>query len=81
MLANCSSAHGFGVDADSGKLLWTVPLKSPYGVNVLTPVYGAGSIFYTTPYFDGACYRLQPTADGIKPKRRGTRRSIPAPAA
>ena len=41
ILANCSSAHGFAVDADTGKLLWTVPLQSPYGVNITTPVYGA----------------------------------------
>ena len=27
-VANCSSAHGFGVDADTGKLLWTVPLRN-----------------------------------------------------
>ena len=29
IVANCSSAHGFGVDADTGKLLWTVPLRNP----------------------------------------------------
>jgi len=69
LLAGCSAAQGFGVDAESGKLLWKVPLKSPYGVNVLTPVYGAGSIFYTTPYFYGACYRLQPGADGPEPEK------------
>ena len=33
-VANCSSAHGFGVDADTGKLLWTVPLRNSFGVNV-----------------------------------------------
>ena len=69
LLAGCSAAQGFGVDAASGKLLWKVPLKSPYGVNVLTPVYGDGSIFYTTPYFYGACYRLQPTADGMQAEK------------
>ena len=34
IMANCCSAHGFAVDADKGKLLWTVPLRSPYGVNI-----------------------------------------------
>ena len=66
ILANCSSAHGFAVDADTGKLLWTVPLENRYGTNVVTPVYGAGRIFYVTAYADGACYRLQPGSRGME---------------
>ncbi len=50
VIANCSSAHGFGVDADTGRLLWTVPLANPYGTNVATPVYHAGRVFFMTPY-------------------------------
>ena len=69
IIANCSSAHGFAVDADTGKLLWTVPLKSPYGVNVATPVYGAGRIFYTTPYVYGTCYQLRPGERGPQPEK------------
>lgn len=61
ILANCSSGHGFGVDADTGKLLWNVPLKNQYDVNASTPVYGFGQVHYATAYFIGACYRL--TAD------------------
>ncbi len=63
VLAGCCSAHGFGVDADSGGLLWTVPLKNQFGVNAATPVYGDGCVFYVTPYGEqGRLYRLQ--ADG-----------------
>ena len=63
LIANCSSAHGFGVDADTGKLLWTVPLRNPHGVNASTPVYGSGSVFYVTPYAEnGRLYKL--IADG-----------------
>ncbi len=66
VIANCSSAHGFGVDADTGKLLWTVPLRNPHGVNVTTPVYGSGSVFYVTPYTEnGRLYRLSADAQGI----------------
>jgi outer membrane protein assembly factor BamB len=64
IIANCSSAHGFAVDADTGRLLWTVPLRSPYGVNVATPVYGAARVFYTTPYVYGTCYALRPGPTG-----------------
>jgi outer membrane protein assembly factor BamB len=66
LIASCSSAHGFGVDADTGKLLWTVPLRNPYGVNVATPVYGSGSVFYMTPYAEhGRLYRLRVDRQGI----------------
>jgi len=66
LIAQCSSAHGFGVDADSGRLLWTVPLENRYGVNTSTPVYGSGCVFYVTPYAEnGRLYRLRPTPRGI----------------
>jgi len=66
LIANCSSAHGFGVDADTGKLLWTVPLSNPHGVNVATPIYGAGCLFHVTPYAEhGRLYRLRAEAQGI----------------
>jgi outer membrane protein assembly factor BamB len=66
LIANCSSEHGFGADADTGKLLWTVPLKNQYGVNVATPVYGSGRVFYVTPYGEhGRLYRLRADADRV----------------
>ena len=66
MIANCSSAHGFGVDADTGELLWTVPLKNPHGVNVSTPVYGSGRVFFVTPYAEhGRQYSLHADGDTI----------------
>jgi outer membrane protein assembly factor BamB len=66
ILANCSSAHGFGVDADTGRLLWTAPLHNPYGTNVSTPVYGSGRVFFMTPYSElGRQYRLRPDAAGL----------------
>jgi outer membrane protein assembly factor BamB len=66
LIANCSSAHGFGVDADTGKLLWTIPLSNPHGVNVATPIYGSGCLFHVTPYAEhGRLYRLQANAQGF----------------
>ena len=59
VIANCSAVHGFGVDADTGKLLWTVPLKNQFGTNISTPVYGSGQVFFVTPYAEyGRLYRL-----------------------
>ncbi len=59
VVANCSAAHGFGVDALTGELLWAVPLRNQYDTNVATPIYGDGRIFYVTPYTQlGRQYRL-----------------------
>ncbi len=67
LIANCSSHHGFGVDADSGQMLWTVPLTNPHKVNTATPIYGSGAVYYVTPYAqNGRLYQLQldqPTPD------------------
>jgi len=66
LIANCSSAHGFGVDAGSGELLWRVPLKNRYGTNVATPMYGSGGVFYVTPYAElGRLYALRLNGQGI----------------
>jgi outer membrane protein assembly factor BamB len=65
-IANCSSAHGFGVDADTGELLWTVPLKNKYGTNIATPVYGSGRVLFMTPYTElGRQYELVADGTGV----------------
>jgi outer membrane protein assembly factor BamB len=69
IIANCSSGHVFAVDADSGKLLWTVPLKNTFGVNVAAPVYGADRIFCTTPYVYGTCYSLPAWPSRSQPEK------------
>jgi outer membrane protein assembly factor BamB len=66
IIANCTSRHGFGVDADTGALLWTVPLTNPHLVNSSTPVHGPGGVFYVTSYTEmGRLYRLREEAGGI----------------
>ncbi len=67
LIANCSSAHGFGVDANSGELLWTVPLKNPHKVNTSTPVFGSGAIYYVTAFTEGGrLYRLHLEPDATR---------------
>jgi outer membrane protein assembly factor BamB len=75
LITNCSSAHGFGVDADTGELLWAVPLKNPHGVNVSTPVYGSGSVYYVTPYAEmGRAYHLVADGQGVSAEHIWTSR-------
>ena len=65
IIANCSAEHGFGLDADTGQLLWTVPLRNPYGVTCSTPVYGEGCVFYvTTDVVGGSLYRVGTDSPG-----------------
>lgn len=66
VISTCSAEHGFGVDADTGRLLWTVPLKNQFGTNISTPVYGDGLVYFVTPYAEhGRAYRLDANSDGI----------------
>ena len=40
-------AHNvFGFDPDNGRLLWTHPHDTPYGLNVSTPVWGPGNLLF-----------------------------------
>jgi|GEM_PF-80848 len=59
IITNCSAAYGFGVDADTGELLWAVPVRNQFDTNVSTPIFGDGRVFYVTPYTHlGRQYRL-----------------------
>ncbi len=66
LIAHCSASYGFGADADTGELLWKVPLKNRFGTNISTPIYGAEAVFYVTPFTElGRLYRLRAGQQGI----------------
>ncbi len=48
-IVNCSLRHVFGVDADTGKLLWTQPYPTQYSVIATTPVIVGNGVFITAP--------------------------------
>ena len=54
MLVNYTNPHAWGVDADTGKLQWKVPLKTRWGAAVSTPVYADGTVFFVAPDGPGA---------------------------
>ncbi len=68
-IINCSAAYGFGVDADTGELLWTVPVKNRYGTNVSPPVYDSGRVFFMTPY-DSLGHQYQLVSEGDRVEAR-----------
>jgi len=48
-IVNCSLRHMFGVEAKTGKLLWTYPLPTQYGVIAATPTLVNDAVLMTAP--------------------------------
>lgn len=68
-LVSCSSRHIFGVDADSGELLWTRPAPTRYLVIANTPVLVDDAVFFAAPdqLADGAgLYRVRTENRSVK---------------
>jgi outer membrane protein assembly factor BamB len=60
MIVSCSSRHAFGVDAETGRLLWTRPLPTRFQVIATTPVRINDAVFVTAPDGQGgSLYRLR----------------------
>ncbi len=67
LLVGCSLRHVFGVDAETGRLLWTRPLVTRYSVIAATPVLVGNAIFVTAPDTkDAALYRLNETGSDVE---------------
>lgn len=65
-IVSCSLRHAFGIDADTGRLLWTYPLPSRYQVIAATPNLIGNGLFFTAPDAGGGrLLRLQPRATGL----------------
>jgi outer membrane protein assembly factor BamB len=59
LIAGCSTRHFFGVDADSGELVWTRALPTRYAVIAATPVLVDNAVFVTAPDTEaGGLFRL-----------------------
>jgi len=48
-IVGCSSRHAFGVDAETGKLLWTRPMPTRWEVLGIAPVLYNDAVFVTGP--------------------------------
>lgn len=65
-LVGCSLRHVFGVDADTGLLLWTRPLRTRFSVIAATPVLVDDAVFVTAPDTDDAgLYRIRNRPGGV----------------
>lgn len=62
LLVACTNRHLVGADPGTGKLLWTRPIPTSYGVLSMTPVLGGDGIYYTAPFTtSGGYFRLRGT--------------------
>ncbi len=58
-----------GVDPDSGKLLWSFAHKVPWDIHAVTPVYGAGLVYYTGgDGVGGGALELSPDGSSVTSK-------------
>jgi outer membrane protein assembly factor BamB len=63
ILATHTESHLLGIDAKTGKLLWTQRQPNKYSVHANTPIYQDGEIFYFSGYGKGSG-KLQLNSDG-----------------
>jgi outer membrane protein assembly factor BamB len=60
--------HVVGVDVRTGKLLWSHPHETPYGVNVTTPLFRDGYVFVTGGYsIGGKLLKIDPADMRVTP--------------
>ncbi|MBM4155844.1 MAG: hypothetical protein FJ221_12565 [Lentisphaerae bacterium] len=66
-IVNCSNRHAFGVDADTGRLLWTRPMPTRYRVLAATPVLWRDCVFATGPDGSGGgrMFRIRDGGDAV----------------
>lgn len=66
-LVNFTARTAFGVDADTGRLLWKQPRPSEFIAICATPVFCGDGVYVTTPGKNGGTrYRLTPDGDGVR---------------
>lgn len=59
------------LDADTGKIYDTFPMRTKYDASCATPVYHRGGIFYTLPTKSGAVFLdLAPGDDGVRFRKK-----------
>jgi outer membrane protein assembly factor BamB len=68
LIVNSSLRHAFGVDADSGRLLWTRSLPTRYSVIAATPVLIDQSVLITAPDTPAGSklFRLEAEATSVR---------------
>lgn len=54
ILSTHTTSHLLGIDANTGKLLWTQNQPNQYSVHANTPIYNKGELFYFSGYGQGS---------------------------
>lgn len=68
LLVTMTADHIIGIDAGSGKMLWSHPQTNRYQVHANTPIYADGGLFCFSGYGQGGV-KLELSADGTSVKK------------
>lgn len=68
LLVTMTAEHIVGIDAASGKMLWSHPQTNRYQVHANTPIYADGGLFCFSGYGQGGV-KLEMNADGSSAKK------------
>ena len=72
-IAGIANRHAFGVDADTGRLLWTRSMSTRYRVIATTPVLWRDAVFVTAPDSEGGrLFRIRDTGAAVTLERLWT---------
>ncbi len=63
ILATHTASHLIGLDAETGKLLWSISQTNSWSVHANTPIYSNGELFYFSGYGQGGG-KLKLSPDG-----------------
>jgi len=69
LLTTCMATRVIGVDAETGKLLWTVPFRNRWGQSPNTPVYADGIVYVTAGDKSGGI-GIELSADGTSARKK-----------
>lgn len=64
-----------GVDANTGKVLWTTPHEVSYDIQAVSPAYGDGVIYITNGYNHGS-FGFQLSPDGTSVEQKWAEKSL-----
>lgn len=69
LLLTETSKFVLGLDADTGKLLWTYPHETKYDIHAVTPIYDNGLVYFTGGYGSGGgALELSPDGSSVSLK-------------
>jgi len=75
ILATHTASHLVGLDANTGRMLWSLVQPNTYSVHANTPIYHQGELFYFSGYGQGGA-KLKLSRDGSSVSKAWTTKTL-----